>query len=258
MDEKLCLQWNDFKENIISSVGNLKEDKDFTDVTLACEDGTQIEAHKIILSGSSPFFDNLLRRNKHSHPLIYMRGMKSEDMAAIVEFLYRGEASVPQDNLDSFLAIAEELKLKGLTGVETTEAESNEAGRPVDRRFDQFIKGETNSFKQSSLSSTFGRGSRHDRSGADGVIATMNHFSGDFKELDEKCDSMIEKLLDKFQGKAAYECKVCGKQALHKGDMRKHIEANHLEGALVSCSKCEKKFRSTNSLAVQTSSVHKK
>ena len=245
MDEKLCLQWNDFKENITSSVGNLKEDKDFTDVTLACEDGTQIEAHKIILVGSSPFFDNLLRRNKH------MRRMKSEDMAAIVEFLYCGKASVPQDNLDSFLAIAEELKLKGLTGVKTTEAESNEARRPIDRQFDQFIKGETNSLKQSSLS-------RNHISGGDGVIATMNHFSGDFKELDEKCDSMIEKLLEKFQGKAAYECKVCGKQALHKGDMRKHIEANHLEGALVSCSKCEKKFRSTNSLAVQTSSVHKK
>ena len=117
MEEKLCLQWNDFKENIISSVGNLKEDKDFTDVTLACEDGRQIEAHKIILVGLSPFFDNLLRRNKHSHPLIYMRGVKSEDMAAIVEFLYCGEASVLQENLDSFLAIAEELKLKGLTGV---------------------------------------------------------------------------------------------------------------------------------------------
>ena len=250
MEEKLCLQWNDFKENIISSVGKLKVDKDFTDVTLACE-GRQIEAHKIILSGSSPFFDNLLRRNKHSHPLIYMRGVKSEDMAAIVEFLYCGKASVPQDNLDSFLAIAEELKLKGLTGVKTTEAESNEARRPIDRQFDQFIKGETNSLKQSSLS-------RNHISGGDGVIATMNHFSGDFKELDEKCDSMIEKLLDKFQGKAAYECKLCGKQAVHKGDMRKHIEANHLEGVLVSCSKCEKIFRSRNSLAVHTSSVHKK
>ena len=85
----------------------------------------------------------------------------------------------------------------------------------------------------------------------------MNYFSGDFKELDEKCDSMIEKLLDKFQGKAVYECKVCGKQALHKGDMRKHIEANHLEGVLVSCSKCEKTFRSRNSLAVHTYSNHK-
>ena len=75
MSEKLCLQWNDFKENIISSLGNLREDQEFTDVTLACEDGRRIEAHKIILAGSSPFFDNLLKRNKHSHPLVYMKGM---------------------------------------------------------------------------------------------------------------------------------------------------------------------------------------
>ena len=50
------------------------------------------------------------------HPLIYMRGMKSEDLVAIVDFLYCGEANVLQDNLDSFLAISEELQLKGLMG----------------------------------------------------------------------------------------------------------------------------------------------
>ena len=33
-----------------------------------------------------------------------------------VDFLYCGEANVPQENLDSFLALAEELKLKGLMG----------------------------------------------------------------------------------------------------------------------------------------------
>ena len=51
-----------------------------TDVTLVCEDGHQIEAHKVILSLSSPLFENLLKRNKHNHPMIYMRGMKSEDL----------------------------------------------------------------------------------------------------------------------------------------------------------------------------------
>ena len=116
MSEKLCLQWNDFKENAISAFGNLRKDADFTDVTLACEDGKQVEAHKVILAASSPFFQNLLRRNKHPHPLIYMRGVKSDDLLAIVDFLYRGEANVLQDNLDSFLGIAEELQLKGLTG----------------------------------------------------------------------------------------------------------------------------------------------
>ena len=47
--EKLCLQWNDFKQNISTSFGDLRGDKDFTDVTLACEDGHQVEAHKVIL-----------------------------------------------------------------------------------------------------------------------------------------------------------------------------------------------------------------
>ena len=105
MAEKLCLQWNDFKENAIGSLGSLKDDRDFLDVTLAAEDGKQVEAHKVILAISCPFFLNLLKRNKHPHPLIYMRGVKSDDLLAIVNFLYFGEANVIQDDLDSFLDI---------------------------------------------------------------------------------------------------------------------------------------------------------
>ena len=114
--EKLCLQWNDFKENASSSFRELREDRDLTDVTLACEDGKQVEAHKIILAASSPFFMEILKKNKHSHPLIYMRGLKSETVLSIVDFLYLGEANILQDNLESFLSLAQELKLKGLNG----------------------------------------------------------------------------------------------------------------------------------------------
>ena len=114
--EKLCLKWNDFHENLNSAFGVLRNDKEFSDVTLACEDGTQVEAHKVILASSSPFFMEILKRNKHPHPLIYMRGIKAEALTAIVDFLYFGEANVVQENLDAFLALAEELKLKGLTG----------------------------------------------------------------------------------------------------------------------------------------------
>merc|ERR1712204_62063 len=97
--------------NAISAFGALREDTGFADVTLACEDGQQVEAHKVILAASSPFFLKLLRRNKHPHPLIYMRGLKSEDLVAMIDFLYFGEANVYQENLDSFLAVAEELSL---------------------------------------------------------------------------------------------------------------------------------------------------
>ena len=113
MKEKLCLQWNNFKDNVNKAFGILRDDIDFTDVTLACEQ--ESEAQKVILAALSPFFNNLLVQNKHAHPLIYMRGVKSENLRAILDFLYYGEANVLQENLDIFLAIASELKLTGLT-----------------------------------------------------------------------------------------------------------------------------------------------
>ena len=106
----LCLQWNDFKQNISATFENLRKQHDFTDVTLACEDGQQVEAHKVVLVASSPFFLNILKRNKHPHPLIYLRGVGSENLLAIVDFLYHGQANVFQANLDSFLVLAEELE----------------------------------------------------------------------------------------------------------------------------------------------------
>ena len=118
--EKLCLQRNDFKETITSSFSELRKDRGFADVTLVCEDGRQIKAHKFVLASSSPFFNALLKKNIHPHPLIYMRGLRSEDILAMLDFLYLGESKVFQENLDSFLALAEELKLKGFT----TNAES--------------------------------------------------------------------------------------------------------------------------------------
>ena len=86
-------------------------------MTLACEDGSNIEAHKVALASSSPFFMEMLMKNKHPHPMIYMRGLKAETLGAMVDFLYYGATSVNHGSLDVFLALAEELRLKGLTGL---------------------------------------------------------------------------------------------------------------------------------------------
>ena len=50
--EKFCLRWNDFESNISGAFRELREDKDFFDVTLACDDD-QMQAHKVILSDRS-------------------------------------------------------------------------------------------------------------------------------------------------------------------------------------------------------------
>ena len=112
--EKLCLKWNHFQENISKTFVTIREENDFADVTLTCKDGQPIDAHKLIMSASSSFFKNILIRNSHPHPLIYMTGLKSEDLLAIVKFLYYGTANIYQENLEHFLNIADELQIKGL------------------------------------------------------------------------------------------------------------------------------------------------
>jgi len=112
--EKFCLRWNDFETNISVAFRELREDKDFFDVTLACDD-QQMQAHKVILSACSPFFRSVLKKNPHAHPLLYLKGVKYVDLVAVLNFMYHGEVNVAQEELNSFLAVAEELKVKGLT-----------------------------------------------------------------------------------------------------------------------------------------------
>ena len=257
MSEKLCLQWNDFRENAVNTFGNLKEDKDFTDVTLVCEDGKQVEVHKVILANSSPFFQNILRKNKHIHPLIYMRGVKSDDLLAIVDFLYCGEANVHQQNLDSFLAIAEELQLKGLMGKADKDKEVQDETFEVTaapKKVKTVHKTESSFFEPVGPSqSLFG-----ELDTVGGEVALTSHFlSGDLQELDEKCISMMEKTSGKnARGQPLYRCKVCGKEEIN-GAIKSHIETNHLEGVSIPCNFCEKTFRSRNSLAKHTNQNHK-
>merc|ERR1719228_2281120 len=92
----------------------LREEKDFFDVTLACDDN-QIQAHKVIISACSPFFRSILRRNPHQHPLLYLRGVKYKELLSVLNFMYLGEVSVAQEELNTFLNVAEDLKVKGLT-----------------------------------------------------------------------------------------------------------------------------------------------
>jgi len=112
--EKFCLRWNDFETNISVAFRELRDDKDFFDVTLACDDD-QIQAHKVILSACSPFFRNILRRNPHQHPLLYLKNVRFTDLQSVLNFMYHGEVNVAQEELNSFLSVAEELRVKGLT-----------------------------------------------------------------------------------------------------------------------------------------------
>jgi len=123
--DNFCLRWNDFAENVSGAFKELRTESDFFDVTLACTDSGSktLQAHKVILSACSNFFKSTFRQqtnaNKHPNPYIYLRGVTYTDLTSILDFIYNGEVNVAQEDLNSFLAVAEELQIKGLTNRDT-------------------------------------------------------------------------------------------------------------------------------------------
>ena len=53
---------------------------------------------------------------------------------SIINFLYQGEANVSQDDLDSFLTVAEELKLRGVAGDSQSKEEQQKETHPKSKR----------------------------------------------------------------------------------------------------------------------------
>merc|ERR1712133_160851 len=119
--EKFSLRWNDFQRNVSSSFSKLRTEKDFFYVTLVSDDEVHISSHKVVLSASSEFFKNILRKSLHSNPLIYLSGVKSKELNFVMDYIYDGEVQIYQEDLDSFLDIAEKLKIDGLVaGIQPT------------------------------------------------------------------------------------------------------------------------------------------
>ena len=101
-----------FHTSISSSLSNLYTETSYTDVTLVSDDQIQFQAPKFILSACCPVMKNLLLSNVHSHPLIYLRGIKQQELGSILQFMYHGEAAIHQNSMPIFLENAKALKIK--------------------------------------------------------------------------------------------------------------------------------------------------
>ena len=199
----------------------------------------------MILAASSPFFQKLLEKNKHPHPLVYMRALKFEDLLALVDFLYVGEANLFQENLDSFLTLAEELQLKGLLGKVDEKAGNVLDGRPENLSTNPV-------FKNVKHSISVKNDQIKNEATANNMVALSTNLSGNIEDLEENVKSLMEQSSNNYSSGnrswKGYKCKVCGKEGAGNA-IKDHIEANHLEGIVLPCDQCEKTFRCRNNLS---------
>ena len=182
--EKVCLNWNEFQ---------------------------------VVLAASSTFFLNLFKGCKQSHTLIYMRGVSSEDLMAVLDFVYYGETNIPEEKIEAFLDLAKELRLKGLAE-ESNFTKSNLQHSPDKLVGDTFspkkeIKVKTENNKRQSVSELSNYSGEVLVSEMTVVVPNQTP-AVDFKELDEKIKTMMSRgqTMRKDGIHKNTLCIICGKE----------------------------------------------
>ena len=243
--EKICLKWNQFEEKIKLSFKDLRKEKKLFDVTLATDDGFQIQAHRIILSAGSDFFSDIFSNYSQPNMLVYLKGIGRTAIENLTNFLYNGETSVPQNELNTFLEAAHELKVKGL---QTVEDDYNHELKPDVFKTDLKTRLELPSDTEGNMeedSSTV----QHEL-----IVPDLGEdFQTETTHVDPK--ENLEELVEKSLG--VWKCKICDKTARDVTNIKLHAEI-HLKGILHSCNICEKTFSTTNSLRLHLGRIHTK
>lgn len=141
--ENYSLRWNNHQSHILEAFDALQQQNSLVDVTLVCSDQS-LRAHKVVLSACSPFFEKVFNDTPCKHPTIVLKDYQRWVVQAIIDFMYRGEISVPQERLSQLIQAGESLQIRGLIGavpcsVNTSEGslespEKRECSSPMPRR----------------------------------------------------------------------------------------------------------------------------
>jgi len=278
MTEKYCLKWNDFQTYVSKSFGLLRNEEYLYDVTLVCDDNSQVSAHKLVLSACSEYFKAIFKNNNHPSPLICLDRISTTELRNILDYVYNGEAKILHENLENFLTQAKRLKLLGLDSSKEFDVEPDhgeidhvsrqEKGRKVNKYkeieenydFDQEESFQDDSYDTNKDLRNKGKApklepdsSNYNHINHGDIDQTVFHANGSQQEINRKVDEYIETFSD-----GNLKCLFCGKlveessnnnKGSRQQSMRNHVET-HLEGISYQCKFCEKVFRFRNSLAV--------
>ena len=219
--EQLSIKWNDFQSSVSKSFSSLRKEEDFFDVTLVSGDEQHISAHKVVLSASSNFFKNLLKKANHSNPMIVLSEINSRDLLKVIDYIYHGEVQLLQQNLDDFLTTARKLQIDGLIQSE----EDCSVKEEETLEFADEVNPEENIDDVNSEEQVKPR------------TASKSHYRGIPSNTDAR--TAVDEIVRKIEN--GHECKQCGKRG-SSSDIRRHAEI-HIEGLSFQCPLCDKSFR---------------
>uniref|UniRef100_A0A0K2UZH1 Protein abruptlike [Bombus terrestris] n=2 Tax=Lepeophtheirus salmonis TaxID=72036 RepID=A0A0K2UZH1_LEPSM len=281
--ERFYLRWNEYESNFKQGFSDLRQSEELFDVTII-SGSKLIKAHKVILSACSPVFRSIIGSAPvQTYPLIYLRGINFYYLELLLSFMYYGEVSVGQEELDDFISIAQEFQIKGLSNYSmprkrcesqpsTSSTVPNELTPypPHDSQGPSFATHNINDSLSESCPNTekkeccildesntlefIHKASEQMETNKESLESISSEQNQDY---DEALNREIIQHYSKQKTGKGYECKKCCYMAQRRRDMHNHVEAKHLVTRGYICSICEKKYNTKRSLYFHKYRKHK-
>ena len=220
-DQEYNISWNTFKDHLQDSTKALFKSQRFTDVTLVSDDMIPIKAHKFILSGASSVMKRLLMMNQDAKPMLYLKGIKSEDLQAILEFIYLGEASILSERLENFMRSAEDLDIEELCKPKPDNQKIGDNHITID------IEEEIVTSPETSI--------KHERT-TNIIKDEMTDSKKSFKDCSKNPEGTL---------KSQFKCTECDVTFSNNHNLERHTQVKH-HGMKKKCLKCDREVSRSN------------
>ena len=254
--EDFKLTWSNYSYHLRDMLQEMMKSDSLTDVTLVCDDDVQIKVHRVVLSACSDVFRKIIYSlpKSNTDSVIYLRGIKHQEMQSILEFMYLGEVTCNQSKVDEIMNVAKNLKIKGINKnmefdknsvisefVEmeksynsehfNSERDSPNHQDQIDPGQDQLLKQNLDNHKEVSSHVAMS-----------GKIQKCGIEYSKLKYLKEhsaiKGKGSLNPKTGKYKKYVPVQCEQCDKIFSQKGNLYTHMNSEH-KGVFYPCEKCD-------------------
>lgn len=229
------LSHDQYNSTATDTLKSLVIDQDFTDVTLACEGDKHIKAHKVILGAYSSVLKNIIVNIKQQNPVIYISGIKYEELRAVVNFIYLGETKVKQETFAKFMEFAQEFEIKGLAAnlAEQKKSDTEDTIPPKGK-----IEEEEELIKN--IEYEFSENNKDD----DKMFGDIELLKPETSHLETGLYTLETQLseaknwIQTVEDKKRFQCPKCPKELSDKSNLSRHVRTQH-DGVKYACDMCD-------------------
>ena len=108
-------KWPSFGNHLTQMLHNMMKSSDLTDVTLITDDRIKFNAHKVVLSATSPVLKEIIHDSGLGNMVIFLKSVGSKELKNILEFIYDGQTTMREEDVENFISIAESLEIEEIS-----------------------------------------------------------------------------------------------------------------------------------------------